>query len=107
VRRCQRSMLKPTPIWDELGCGGTPREGGRALEIAGIGYDSDIPRMDAKGRGSGNTKEGRTLPMMNADVNDRKARVEDSHKMARPDFDFFHQPAPSRTISLSSRSHHD
>jgi hypothetical protein len=30
--------------------------------------------------------------MMNAVVNDRKARVEDSHKMARPDFDFFHQP---------------
>ena len=30
--------------------------------------------------------------MMSADVNDRKAKVEDRHKMAWPDFDFFHQP---------------
>ena len=62
------------------------------MEIAGSGYDRDMPRIDAKGRGSGNTKEGKTLPMMNADESDRKARVEDRHKRARPDFDFFHQP---------------
>jgi len=71
--------------WDTEG-------GGRAVKIAGIGYDRDIPRIGADGRGSGKTKEGRTLPMMSADVNDRKAKVEDRHKMAWPDFDFFHQP---------------
>jgi hypothetical protein len=30
-------MLKPTPLWDDLRCGGIPREGGRIAGIAEIG----------------------------------------------------------------------
>ncbi len=51
---------KPTPIWDDLGCGGIPREGEGVPEIADIARN----RRDRKIK---------TLPLMNTDDTDQES----------------------------------
>src|SRR5579864_5843399 len=44
----QRKMLKPTPLWDDLGCGGTPREGGARSGDPVIGISGDLTSRKSK-----------------------------------------------------------
>jgi hypothetical protein len=56
-------MLKPTPFWDEMGCGGIPREG----EGSEIG-ESGNREIETSGN-----RKGKTLPLIDTDDTDRKA----------------------------------
>src|SRR6476661_6127745 len=56
-RRCHTSLpnpLKPTPIWDHLGCSGIPREGVGAARSAAIARNrAESPESDtAEGGGA-------------------------------------------------------
>jgi hypothetical protein len=55
-----RASLKPTPLWDDLGCGGIPRRG---VGDRRNRKNKTLPRINADERRS----ERKNLPLMNAD----------------------------------------